>query len=378
VLAVALGVSHLDAEWRRHTIDASSRGADGVRLADINRDGLPDIATGWEEGGVIRVYLNPGAAKSRQPWPKMTAGSVPSPEDAVLADLDKDGNFDVVSATEGKDRKLYVHWGPDWRTAPLPAAAGRMQWMFTVPVNVDDRNGVDLVAGAKNEGAQLGWFESPPNPRDLAAWKWHPLYEAGWIMSIVSVDMDGDRDLDLLVSDRKGPKPGVLWLKKNQGAWREHRIGASSREVMFLTTADLDRDGLTDVLSAVKPREILFHRRLDASGLRWKESAIPIPPQAGTTKAVAVGDIDLDGKLDIVFSCEEARGDLRGVMWLSYPDGKATDISGVPGTKYDLVQLIDLDADGDLDVLTCEETDNLGVIWYENPAKDTTAHATRD
>ena len=27
----------------------------------------------------------------------------------------------------------------------------------------------------------------------------------------------------------------------------------------------------------------------------------------------------------------------------------------------------DLDDDGDLDVITCEETSNLGVIWYENP-----------
>ena len=29
----------------------------------------------------------------------------------------------------------------------------------------------------------------------------------------------------------------------------------------------------------------------------------------------------------------------------------------------------DLDEDGDLDVITCEESSNLGVIWYENPVK---------
>ena len=47
--------------WKRHTIDSSSKaagklGADGVRLADVNGDGLLDITTGWEQGGAIVVY----------------------------------------------------------------------------------------------------------------------------------------------------------------------------------------------------------------------------------------------------------------------------------------------------------------------------------
>jgi hypothetical protein len=48
------------------------------------------------------------------------------------------------------------------------------------------------------------------------------------------------------------------------------------------------------------------------------------------------------------------------------------DVSGPAGIKYDFVYLIDIDKDGDLDILTCEENNNsetdagLGVIWYEN------------
>ena len=45
------------------------------------------------------------------------------------------------------------------------------------------------------------------------------------------------------------------------------------------------------------------------------------------------------------------------------------DISGrTTGIKFDRIELLDLDQDGDLDLLTCEERDNLGLIWYENPA----------
>ena len=95
----------------------------------------------------------------------------------------------------------------------------------------------------------------------------------------------------------------------------------------------------------------------------------------GLGKAVAAGDIDLDGKLDIVFSCGMAKEDKHGVMWIAY-DQRPTEsrwtghtISGPLGVKFDLVKLIDLDGDGDLDVLTCEEVDNLGVFWYENPTR---------
>ena len=59
--------------WKRHTIDSSSKaagklGADGVRLADVNGDGLLDITTGWEQGGAIVIYRNPGPAKARAAW----------------------------------------------------------------------------------------------------------------------------------------------------------------------------------------------------------------------------------------------------------------------------------------------------------------------
>ena len=51
------------------------------------------------------------------------------------------------------------------------------------------------------------------------------------------------------------------------------------------------------------------------------------------------------------------------------PGWEGHEISGRKGVKFDRLELVDLDADGDLDVLTCEERDNLGVIWYENPTR---------
>jgi hypothetical protein len=390
MMCTACGRDTADTEgpaWRRHVIDSSSRGADGIRLADVNGDGHLDVATGWEEGGVVRVCLNPGPQRVREKWPSVTVGEVGSPEDAVFVDLDGDGAVDVVSSSTGRVKSVWVHWAPAsaagylepeaWKTEAMPAVEGRQQWMFALPLQLDGSNGVDLVLGAKGKGAQVGWLQAPAEPRDLKGWRWHPVYDAVWIMSLVAADMDNDGDPDILLSDRKPPAGSALWLE-NPGPgppqslpWKVHRISGGPKEMMFLTLDDLDQDGIPEVLAATGGRELVLYRRASAFSGEWRGESIPLPPQAGTGKAVRVGDIDLDGNPDIVFSCENA-GKRQGLMWIpSSRTGarrqKARPISGLEGIKYDLVELLDLDGDGDLDVLTTEEKINLGVIWHENP-----------
>ncbi|MBK5295304.1 MAG: VCBS repeat-containing protein [Acidobacteriia bacterium] len=374
--------------WSRHAIDDSSIGADGVRLMDVNGDDKPDIVTGWEEGGLIRAYLNPTRVGARDRWRAVTVGKVRDPEDAVFVDLDQDGRIDVVSSCEGVERSMFVHWAPKnmdqywdeaaWRTEPIPATAGRMRWMFSTPMQVDGKHGVDLIAGGKDKDAAIGWLEAPANPRDLAGWIWRLIRTAGWIMSIVTADMDADGDLDILASDRKGAQSGVFWLENpgpgpaQKNIWKEHPVGGQHAEVMFLDQADLDGDGLRDVIAAVRPNSIHIYRRLSKDGLQWATQSIPLPIWAGSAKAVRIGDLNNDGKLDVVLSCESAQGNRSGLLYFEKQlsgDGKWSpkDIAGVEGVKYDLIELIDMDFDGDLDVLTCEEVANLGVVWYENP-----------
>ncbi|MDQ3421148.1 MAG: hypothetical protein M3541_20650, partial [Acidobacteriota bacterium] len=102
------------------------------------------------------------------------------------------------------------------------------------------------------------------------------------------------------------------------------------------------------------------------------------PSVAGTPKAAAVGHIDLDGRPDLVLSSENSSGERRGIVWLRSPaspfeaEWDAFDVSGREGRKFDMNLLLDVDGDGDLDILNTEEHDNaaggnsgLGLVWYE-------------
>jgi VCBS repeat protein len=386
--------------WTRHTIDSSSLGADGVRAADANGDGALDLVTSWEQGGLTRVYLADRGTSGNLAWKSITVGKSPDGEDAVFFDADGDGDLDIVSSAEGTSRRIQVHWAPpasnyaregEWRTETLYADGS--QWMFAVPMDVDRRRGPDLIVGGKNERASIGWLESPADPRRAGDWKYHRLSDAGWIMSLIVKDLNGDGLPDVLLSDRFGAMAGVRWLENPgpsstalNGPWSNHWIGLRERAPMLIDAADLDSDGVDEI---VVPHYLkddfrlsILKRSKQGNADAWVEHSIRYPAIAGRPKAVAIGDIDLDGKRDLVLSCEQASNGKRGIVWLrsrSSPlqaDWDVFDVSGPDGIKFDLNLLLDVDADGDLDVINSEENDNardgkagLGVVWYENPTR---------
>ena len=371
--------------WTRHVIDASSKGADGVRLGDLDQDGLPDIVTGWEEGGQVRVMRNPGPARTKMPWETITVGKVPSVEDALFVDLDGDGRLDVVSAAEGGTRSIFFHWAPKdvaelmnpdaWKTEKVAAVEGMARWMFCEPMT-DGANGTRLVIGSKEKNGRIGMLEPRGALREAEAWLFHPWRDAGWTMTLKARDLDGDGQEDLLATDRRGERRGVFWFKNpGKGAGREpwpvKPISGAEEdgEWMFASVADLDGDGREEVIAARRPRAIVIFSTRDEERRAWKSVTVTAPDWAGTVKAVSAADIDGDGMVELAVSCEHARGDRSGIFFISSPLGGPvfTDLSGKAGTKFDLVEWLDLDGDGDLDLLTCEETENLGVVWYENP-----------
>ena len=193
----------------------------------------------------------------------------------------------------------------------------------------------------------LNIFRSRLHKKKLAIlWKYHPWYQAGWIMSLISHDMDNDGDLDVLASDRRSKTPGILWLE-NPGIkamranlslqWNVHRIGAVGKEVMFIT---ISKDNV--IHAAVRSNRIHLLRSNADPRKPWREQVITYPSNKyGTAKAARAADLDGDGRTEIAVSCEAANGAKSGVFYLKQIKGKWVDhdIGGPEGLKYDRIEL---------------------------------------
>lgn len=383
----------LSAAWPRHTIHHGLLGADGVNAADLNGDGWLDVVTGWEQSSRVTVSLNPGCTcAAREGWPTVVLPErIGSVEDAIFADVDQDGHLDVLAGGEG--RQLFVYFGPDdpgllmtpWAWSPMEVVAARdvQRWIQLAFADLDGDGVNEILAGGR-VGAQVGVFRST-TPRDGTSWTWQPLGDVGCVYSLIPRDVDGDGDLDLVLSDHDPLMPrqpemlGARWLE-NPGslvsAWVSHPIRLVGGALGL--TAFLDVRGDSIVVGSSSETANVTELVTTVDGLTWTETAIPQPDNVGRYNDVERGDIDGDGVEDFVFSYSHADGPLSGVVWLrAAEDGwQRGEISGPEGTKYDNLLLIDVDHDGDLDVVTSEQYSNtstadqqLGLIWYANPAR---------
>jgi hypothetical protein len=390
VLAIMLAEKQEPSEWKLHIISNNTGGPDGVRLEDVNGDGFIDVVSAHEQSERIYAFLHPGIDKLIVPWPEVRVGTIGRGEDAFFADLNNDGAIDVFSSHEGSVQGLFVHWAPidpaayldrdQWVTERIEIADGN-RWMFSIPVDVNQDGRIDIVSGSRTNSVAgiLAWLEYPTP--DRPEWLLHNIGPAGWPMSMHAIDMDEDGDLDILLSDRQlNPETkGVRWVENsvNEGfdQWVSHFVAdLEGREAMFMDVADLDSNGSLDVVvpinypggSEISLANLLSDER--ASLLVIDESILT----DSVIKAAGIADLDLDGINEIVITSE--KGDL-GIGYFRSASGSFLEkwtwvpiFDSLVHAKYDLVAFADVDHDGDLDIITSEERQGLGVIWLENPA----------
>jgi len=304
-LCVAGRAHAAEVAFRHEVVDAQNPTHPHCKAAgDIDGDGLPDLLAASAAGDGLFWYRYPK-------WTKHLIAPGAFTTDMAVADIDRDGRLDVV----------------------IPGRAG------------------------------LTWFRNPCAPGldpAAAAWSARVISAEGADMHDVEVaDLDGDGKPDVVTRHQSGfgKRRGNqihFWRQEGPDAW-SHRTAACPHGE-GLAAADLDADGHPDVVIGGR-----WYRNPGAAGSAWQEHAY-IDPAAfdqGWTNGdvvAAVGDIDGDGRPDIVLSPAEGKGRLS--WFAAPPDPRRTNwteqVIQADSDYMHGLRLGDLDGDGRLDVVAAK------------------------
>ncbi len=180
------------------------------------------------------------------------------------------------------------------------------------------------------------------------------------------VDLDNDGDIDIIAPD--------YWERTN---WYENDgMGEFTSDyfdgfwsVSAIEAADIDNDGDIDALMAGQEADYIswFEHNGSMSNPGWTEHSLNNTWEY--IRGVDIADLDGDGDLDFVAASESGNDDVEMVWWehngsMSNP-GFTEQIIDITNWGMGGIQAIDLDEDGDCDIVTASRM-NDKVSWWSN------------
>ena len=238
--------------------------------------------------------------------------NISGPFNGQVLDFNGDGALDI----------LYRYWNP-----------------------LDDGIGVLL-----NDGNSLSFTAAPNYRPDIGPVEW-----------LEAANLDEDPALELIVSTHNNRR--VRWLDPLDAAWQnveEHPIVGGVGEVSTYRVEDLNEDGTKDILVSDQDAvRIMEHR--DGQGLFLMPFTVDEQP-TGDYLTVQEWDWDGDDDLDIVAVHEGL-----GLVWIEnegYPQFSSPQ-NIFDTTFLDFAQLVDMEGDGDLD-LVAVLAEPQSLVWVEN------------
>ena len=288
----------------------------GVAAGDLDGDGDIDLClTGLGGDGATTVWLNDGTGAFTRSEVIATQGICPS-----LGDVDNDGDLDLWLGRSARDL-YFVNEGfgrftsVDLSGISLPEIATHVSRLL----DIDSDGDLDVLAYHLAEGsvpagkrarAVVGALYN--NNRDGSftdlSEKLGLAFADVAIAAVVCDDFDGDRDLDLIVFPQDGPP--IAWI--NDRVW-QHRLLPAQRtglsdvkDVLSVTSGDPDGDGDRDLLIFTRNAIHLYVNTGDCRFVRHAD----FTQRVGRTGASGgqFVDIDNDGDLDILVA-DRARPD---------------------------------------------------------------------
>ena len=153
--------------WVAHTIFVGANGAASVAAADVDGDGDLDALSASRIDG--RVFWYENVFGNGPAWaPVLITAAAPGASSVCAADVDGDGDVDVLAASEGNDRiTWYRNFSSGFSWQPLTIATGVAGASAVFAADVDGDGDLDALAAAA-DGDEVCLLYTSPSPRDLS------------------------------------------------------------------------------------------------------------------------------------------------------------------------------------------------------------------
>jgi len=364
----------IGSSWYERTIDGSFDGARSVAAADLDHDGDLDVVAAGDAADDVAWWENRMVHRNATYSTSLNVSySAPSTVYAAVGilDADVDGDLDIVAISSNSDTSddvtlfeqgsLISQWSSTTIEDSLDGASSLRI------ADIDD-DGIDDVLVAATGAGRIVWYKSYGSIFSSALNVASP-FAGATDVEVADIDLDGDLDV-IGVSESAGQ---LRWWQGALGTttpWTERGI-ASLAGATAVAAGDLDGDHDIDLaVVSASLGNLRWYENLGDSGGSWLWATHTLATALEAPRSVEVGDLSGDGLLDIAVG--EGSGSTDLLLWINNGGSPQTwtqqTFAGPTGATGGTSQLetVDIDLDGDLDVIAALGTDQPAVQWIND------------
>jgi hypothetical protein len=273
----------------------TGKGPQSLAVGDFNKDGMPDFAVANTADNTISVFLGK-VDGTFQALTAFSTGAATAPSAVISADFNGDGNLDLAVALNGANTvAVFTGKGDGTFNAATSFATGT----GPVALAMGDFNGdkkTDLaIANYTASSVTVLLNTSSGNTVSFSPAAGSPFATGANPTSIAVADFNADKKLDLAVSNFTGQDVTIL-LGSGSGSFTAATTVTVGQPLQSIVAGDIDGDGKVDLVTGTVGQVFVLLGNGDGT---FSSILYGVPNNSGAYAMLAV-DINGDKKLDLL------------------------------------------------------------------------------